>query len=76
MYTSNNQNLSKLLYNGPHRIRSTSPMGFSITVNNIPFEKKHLGIINTNDLSPLVDNIPEMGIEHKQEQSKARQRNL
>jgi len=68
MYTSNNQNLSKLIYNGPHMIRSTSPAGFSVTVKNIPFEKKYLEIPN-EELFPFVDNTPEINIERKQEQS-------
>ena len=64
MYTSNNQNFSKLLYNGPHRIRSTLPMGFSITVKN-------------ENLFSSVDNIPEksISIERKQEQSQMNPRN-
>jgi len=70
MYTSNNQNSSKLIYNGPHRIRSTSPIGFSITVKNVPFERKYLEVTNENSY-PFVDNTPEMGIsiERKQEQN-------
>jgi len=69
MYTSNNQNSSRLIYNGPHIIRSTSPMGFSVTARNIPFEKKYVEVPNEN-LFPFVDNISEISIDRKQEQGR------
>ena len=34
MFTSNN-NSYDLVYNGPHKIHSTVPMGFSVTVRNV-----------------------------------------
>ena len=53
MFTANN-NLYNLLYNGPHEVRSTSPMGFTVTVRNISiYENANHETDNRQVLKPV-----------------------
>ena len=40
MYTISNNNVFNTYYNGPHEMKSTSLMGFTVTVRNILSAKK------------------------------------
>jgi len=56
MYTSNNKNALELIYNGPHEIRSTFNMGYSITIRNVSFEKEYREI-KKEDIFVIKNNI-------------------
>ena len=56
MYTSNNKNAFELIYNGPHVIKSTFNMGYSITIRNISFEKEYREI-RKEDMYEIKNNI-------------------
>jgi len=45
-----NKNVYKLIYNGPHLVNSTSPMGFSVTVRNIATSSEEVQETDTHEL--------------------------
>jgi len=57
---NNINNLYNLLYNGPHEAISTSPIGFSVTVSNIPAFIKIKDNPNNDSYDLIIKDVPKV----------------